>query len=122
MKSALIAMVLMVSAQAFGSVDLDLANNKLDRDVAGVLARKLEACSQGVAEEKFSVLKVEVKKDVVDNGVVDYYYTIAVGYSVNGEALGAVEVKMVDWSLSNYDHIDQKISFAISQDHTGLCK
>ena len=122
MKSALIAMVLMVSAQAFGAVDLDLAGNKLNSDLTSVLARKLEACSQGVAEEKFSVMKVEVKKDVVDNGIVDYYYTIDVLYAVNGEAMGAVEVKMIDWSLSNYDNIDQKISFEISQDHASLCK
>lgn len=122
MKNAVIALVMLVSAQAFGSVNLDLGSNKMDREVAGYLAKRLEACSQGVAQEVFSVLKLDVKKHVVDNGVVDYYYTVDVGYAVNGEAMGALEVKMVDWSLSNYDTIEQKISFEVSQDHTGLCK
>lgn len=122
MKNAVIALVMLVSAQAFGSVNLDLGSNKMDREVAGYLAKRLEACSQGVAQEVFTVMNVAVKKDVVDNGIVDYYYTVDVLYAVNGEAMGAVEVKMVDWSLSNYDTIEQKISFEISQDHASLCK
>ncbi len=122
MKNAVIALVMMVSAQAFGSVTLDLGAHKMDRQVSEYLAKRLEACSQGVAQEVFSVMNVVVKKDVVDNGIVDYYYTVDVGYAVNGEAMGAVEVKMVDWALSNYDTIEQKISFEVSQDHTGLCK
>lgn len=122
MKSALIAMVLMVSAQAFGSVNLDLNNNKLSRDLTDYLAKRLAVCSQGVAGESFVVYKLDVKKDVVDNGIVDYYYTVDLGYVVNGENVGALEVKMVDWAYSNYETMEQKVSFEISQDHTNLCK
>lgn len=122
MKGLLVAMVLMVSAQAMAAVNLDLGSYKLDREVAGHLAKKLQVCSQGVAGEKFTVMAMEVKKHRVDTGILDTYYTIALGYSVNEENLGAVEVKLIDWDYHNYDTLDQKISFEISQDHTSLCK
>lgn len=122
MKNAFIAMVLMVSTQAFGAVNLDLNNNKLSRDLTEYLAKRLAVCSQGVAEEKFTVYNIESTFDVVDNGIVDYYYTVDIGYSVNNENLGALEVKMIDWDYSNYETMEQKVSFEISQDHTHLCK
>lgn len=122
MKGLFVAIALMVSAQAMAAVNLDLGNFKMDREVAGYLAKRLEVCSQGVAGEKFYVMALDVKKHRVDTGILDTYYTIALGYSVNEENLGAVEVKLVDWDFHNYDSLDQKISFEISQDHTGLCK
>lgn len=122
MKGVLIAMVLMISTQAMAAVNLDLGNNKLDREIAGYLARRLEVCSQGVAEEKFTVMNLEVRKHKVDQGIIDTYYTIAIGYTVNEENLGALEVKLTDWDFHNYTTLDEKIAFEISQDHTGLCK
>lgn len=122
MKNAFIAMVLMVSTQAFGAVNLDLNNNKLSRDLTEYLAKRLAVCSQGVAEEKFTVYNIESTFDVVDNGIVDYYYTVDIGYSVNNENLGALEVKMIDWDYSNYETMEQKVSFEISQDQSSLCK
>lgn len=94
----------------------------LDKVISLFISKKLAACSQGVTGETFSILNLKVKKDRVDNGIIDYYYTLDLGYSVDGENMAGLEVKLVDWSLSNYDTIDQKISFEISQDNSGLCK
>jgi len=94
----------------------------LEKVFSLLISRRLEESSQGVAGETFSILNLKVKKDRVDNGIIDYYYTLDLGYSVNGENMAGLEVKLVDWSLSNYDTIDQKISFEISQDNSGLCK
>lgn len=123
MKSALFAMVLMVSAQAFGSVNLDLNNKKgLSRDLTEYLAKRLSVCSQGVVGETFTVQNIESTFDVVDNGIVDYYYTVNIGYSVNNEKLGSLEVKMIDWDYANYNTMEEKVSFEISQDSKNLCK
>lgn len=122
MKNAVIALVMMVSAQAFGSVNLDLGDNKLSRDLTDYLAKRLAVCSQGVAQESFVVYKIDAKKHVVDNGVVDTYYTIDLGYIVGGENLAGLEVKLIDWDYSNYETMEQKVSFEISQDHSSLCK
>lgn len=118
----------LLSAQSFaghgverGLVNLENAG-ALNKVISTFISKKLSSCSQGVAEEVFSVMQIQVNKHKVDNGVIDYYYTISLGYSVNGEAMGALEVKLVDWDYSNYETIDQKISFEVSQDHTGLCK
>lgn len=121
MKNAFFALVMLMSAQAFGSVDLDLNNKNLSRDLTVYLAKRLSVCSQGVAGEKFTVDSVQATFDVIDNGIVDHYYTIAIGYSVNNENLGAIEVKMIDKDI-NYQTMEQKVSFEISQDHTNLCK
>lgn len=127
-KLILILTLSLLSAQSFaghgverGSVNID-DGGLVNRDISAYIAKRLAACSQGVAGELFSVLNMKVKKDKVDNGIIDYYYTVDVGYSVNGEAMAGLEIKLIDWSLSNYDTIEQKISFEVSQDHSGLCK
>jgi hypothetical protein len=127
-KIILILTLSLLSAQSFAGhgVERGLVNiddgGLVNRVISAYMSKRLSACSQGVAGELFSVLNLKVKKDKVDNGVIDYYYTVDVGYSVNGEAMAGLEVKLIDWDYSNYDSIEQKISFEVSQDHSGLCK
>lgn len=127
-KLILILTLSLLSVQSFAGhgVERGLVNvddrGLLDRVISGYISKRLAICSQGVAGEKFSVMKLEVKKHRVDTGILDVYYTIAIGYSVNEENLGALEIKLIDWDYNNYDTLDQKIAFEVSQDHTGLCK
>lgn len=129
MKKLLLILTLsLMSAQSFaghgverGLVSVD-DRGLLSRVISEYISKRLSSCSQGLIGEVFSVLNLKVRKDVVDNGIVDYYYTVDLGYSVNGENMAGLEVKLIDWSLSNYDTIEQKISFEVSQDNSGLCK
>jgi hypothetical protein len=118
----------LLSVQSFAGhgVERGLVNiddgGLVNRVISAYISKRLTACSQGVAGELFSILNIKLKKDVIDNGIVDDYYTVDVGYSVNGEAMAGLEIKLVEWALNNYDTIEQKISFEVSQDQSGLCK
>ena len=124
----ILTITLSCSMSAFAGHGVERGLVKIDNggllgsEITSFISRKLMACASGVANEVFNVMKVKLKKDVVDNGIVDYYYTVDLGYLVNGENMAGLEVKIIDWSLSNYDSIDQKISFEVSQDNSGLCK
>ena len=127
-KLILILTLSLLSAQSFAGhgVERGLVNiddgGLVNRVISAYISKRLTACSQGVAGELFTIMNIKLKKDKVDNGVVDDYYTVDVGYYVNGEAMASLEIKLIDWSISNYDTIEQKISFEVSQDHSGLCK
>lgn len=127
-KLILILTLSLLSAQSFAGHGVERGLVKIEdgglinREISEFMSHKLTGCASGVANEAFNVMNVKLKKDVVDNGIVDYYYTVDLGYSVNGENMAGLEVKIIDWSLSNYDSIDQKISFEVSQDNSGLCK
>lgn len=127
-KFILILTLSLLSVQSFAGHGVERGLVKVEdgglvnREISAYISKRLAVCSQGVAGEVFSILNIKLKKDKVDNGVVDDYYTVDVGYYVNGEAMAGLEIKLIDWSISNYDTIEQKISFEVSQDHSGLCK
>lgn len=127
-KLILILTLSLLSLQSFAGhgVERGLVNvddrGLLDRVISGYISQRLAICSLGVAGEKFSVLDLKIKKHKVDQGIIDTYYTIAIGYSVNEENLGALEIKLTDWDFNNYKTLDEKIAFEVSQDHTGLCR
>lgn len=57
--------------------------------ISEYLSKRLAVCASGATNEVFNVLDVKLTRDRVDNGIIDDYYTVDLGYSVNGENTAA---------------------------------
>lgn len=90
--------------------------------IANYLESKLSTCSIGLIGESFKVDSLTVKKDRVDQGIVDLYYKMDVTHlDQNGISLNKLSVEIEDSDYSNWRRYEEKLSFEILNDENNHC-
>ena len=113
----------LVSVSAFahgverGSVDYRKIGDALNGDVQNEINQYV---SQNCAIENktFSAVNVEVREERIDQGVIDFFYTVDFEVLVDGVVVGSLQLEVEDIAISNpaFDPVN-----VIRAKSTGVC-
>ena len=126
--SAMIGLIVSTNAFADHGVERGLVKiegaSSLKTEIVEFLQKKLRACVLGNNNTDFFKLeKLNVREDRVDNGIIDYYYTLDFSYDAtrNDQTSNAISVKVLDSKFDNWREYEEKLSFEIAYDRHKFC-
>ncbi|GAB4016583.1 MAG: hypothetical protein Fur0010_16480 [Bdellovibrio sp.] len=95
---------------------------KLIPEVADYIARVLVNCSSDPKTELFKVANYKLRKDRVDQGIIDEYHSFKIDqFNVAGQRINSIELEIVDAEFSNYRNYDERLYIEKISDEQKTC-
>ena len=91
-------------------------------EILKFLSKKLARCSSVNRSEYFEVSEVSIRREKIDQGIIDYFYKIELNHiSENAESLNKVTVEILDSDFHNWRDYEEKLSLEILNDQNKQC-
>jgi hypothetical protein len=97
-------------------------DSHVKQEVTSFLSKQVSICSKNFEEDTFHVTHFDLKKDEVDQGIVDHYYKFDLLQINNiGEEINEISIEIEDTDYSNWKVYEEKLSIQFLKDKNKLC-
>lgn len=94
----------------------------LKAEIESYLHKKLKNCALESSADSFVVDSIELKKDEVDQGIVDLYYRMDITHkNKSGRKVNDLSIELEDSDYSNWRKYEEKLSIEVLKDTNKLC-
>ena len=91
-------------------------------EILNFLSKKLAHCSNTNSSEYFEVSEVSIRREKIDQGIIDHFYKIELNHiSEKAESLNKVTVEILDSDFHNWRDYEEKLSLEILNDQNKQC-
>lgn len=97
-------------------------SNEINPEISKFIEKQLSKCVVGAQANVFNVKNLEERKERVDQGITDIYYSLKLlQNSESGKLINELEIEVLDSDFSNWRHYEEKLSLDIKSDMNKTC-
>lgn len=97
-------------------------HSDISSDILNYLSKQLVKCSSSHVAQNFSIKNLSLRKDRIDQGIIDLYYRIdLIHQDQSGKKLNDLTIEVLDSDFDNWRQYEEKLSMEIINDQNNFC-